>query len=78
MTIRANRQPCRMRRRETALSSAVRSLRTGPIVSREESANFVKELLLSISRNSEAGMKGLHASAAGVVHEIRGWTPWTL
>src|SRR5579872_4259546 len=38
--------------RLAASSSAVRSLRDGPILSRVDRANFVNELLLSMSRKS--------------------------
>ncbi len=53
------RQPRRVLFKEASVTSLVRSFRDGPSFTREERANFVNELLLSMSRKSdmEAPMK---------------------
>ena len=51
------RQPRKVRRNAAGSMSRVGSLREAPSFSREESANFVKELLLSTSRKSAGELK---------------------
>src|SRR6187397_1427741 len=56
ITTCANFQPRKAFGKESAVTSAVRRRRVGPSFSRDERANLVKELLLSIRRNSAEGI----------------------